>query len=227
MRLFFLFLLIINLLFAAWQYYQPARQSASIQPLPDELQTIQLLHESQPVKQPVEIVEQLEDAPVVPRLEVISKLQPACFTLGPFNDEASVQQIRGRLEDKASSVSMRKKEENRVHRYWVYLPAFDSRKQAIAKSRELGRKKVKDYYIVRSGDNNNSISLGHFKEKAHADRRVKKLKRLGFEPELEVIYRSFDVYWLDYALDSDDESHEQMIKEFDIEAAALLKRDCE
>ena len=50
-----------------------------------------------------------------------------------------------------------------------------------------------DYFIGKQ----NYISLGIFSDKDKAERRLQEVKRLGYAPKLDQRYRTRDVYWLD------------------------------
>ena len=227
MRIFFLFLLIINLLFAGWQYTQPDKRLAAIRALPEGLQTVQLLNQQD--------VEELVDngsAGDAPEVQVAEPLEPSpparvyCYTLGPFSDEAAVLDIKSQISEQVQDLLVRKREESERHRYWIYLPPLENRQQAIAMSKSLARRKINDYYIVRSGDKNNSISLGHFREKNHADRRVRELKKLGVDAQMEVIYRQYSLFWLDYSRTGSKPPTDELISPYLVDGVARLDRAC-
>jgi len=85
--------------------------------------------------------------------------------------------------------------------YWVYLPALASREQALAAARQLSSKGVRDYYVVTAGDQQNTISLGLFRDKGNAEKRRNEVAALGFAPELVTRTEELPVYWLDFATD--------------------------
>ena len=226
MRIFFLFLLILNLLFAGWQYYQPEMLMSSMSSLPDNIQSVMLLSEQNAAVSVNEPTDD-EDREVVKIDEKVAVLVSSCFTLGPFRDEESIKEVEGVLQPIVKQLKMRTREEKELHRYWVYLPAMENRQLAIAKSKELAKHKIKDYYIVRSGENNNSISLGHFREKNHAERRKQKLKKAGFDAELEMIYRTYNLYWLDYSIEGDVVESDSLLASYIVDGVAKLSRKCE
>lgn len=228
MRLFFLFLLIVNGLFALWIYSQPQKQAASLPPLPAGMAAIELLHPAavEPMPSPANDPSD-EEMPAVPVAEKVVSEQPRCYTLGPFADQADADSVRRELEELADRVALRKRAEREVHRYWIYIPSLGSRTQAIEVSKSLARNNIKDYYIVRSGDNNNAISLGHFREKKHADRRIRLLESLGFEVNKEQIYRQYDLFWLDFRLAASRSLEPVNALASGTEGVARLERSCE
>lgn len=227
MRIFFLFLLILNALFAAWQFYTPREVSTYIEPLPENLDRLVLLKEVALEPEPV-VAEVIEvDGVITEEQPEIREPEKKCYTLGPYTDRGLVSQIESQIINDVLDFQVREREEQELHRYWVHLPPYNNRNDARKASRELAKKNVKDYYIIQKGDAKNSISLGHFREKANADVRVKKVSRLGFNPEIEVIYRKYNIYWLDYSLQGAHEDVDTKIGEYLVDGVTLLDRECE
>jgi len=229
MRIFFVFLLLINLLFAAWLYTQPDRQPAEIKPLPAELKTIQLLKKP-PTGAAPSLVENTEPATEsLPQPEPEPPLAPKrhCYTLGPFDEEAELLEVKNQLSEQVEDLQVRRREEREPHRYWVFIPPQQNRAQAIAMGQALAQKNVKDYYVVLRGDAINALSLGHFKEKPHADRRLRQLQKLGFDVQTEVIYRQYSLFWLDYSVSEDQQGTDELMAPFLVNGVARLDRDCE
>lgn len=233
MRLFLVFLLILNVLYAAWNYFQPVQTVSDVRPLPTELRSLRLLSEniSNDNDSPGESVSvENAKADVSIKIETEQSSTPVdlkkCFTLGPFKDESIMQQVKGALAENVDNLVVRKREESERHRYWVRIPSLGGRAQARLMSKALADKKIKDFYIVRSGSNKNSISLGHFREKKHADRRVKNLKKHDIDAEIEVIYRNYNLYWLDYSVEDQRPENDEFIQKFIIDGVARLNRDC-
>lgn len=231
MRMFFIFLLLLNVVFAGWQYYQPATGAAEVAPLPGTLKTLVLLSESGPL--PLKVVDNESDvveaeADVQPDVAGISpqEKQIICFTLGPFGDEAQVKSIQQELSSHVNTSEIRKRVEKELYRYWIYFPETSSRAEAIEISKSLARNKIKDYYIVHGGEHNNRVSLGHFREKMHADRRVRQLQKLGYEPQVQPIYRDYEVYWLDYAVLQQQLDDGDPVAAYAADEVSRLSRDC-
>jgi hypothetical protein len=60
---------------------------------------------------------------------------------------------------------------------------------------------VRDYYVVTAGDQQNTISLGLFRDQGNAERRRAEIAALGFDPQSIARTEELPVYWLDYATD--------------------------
>jgi len=220
MRIFLIFLLVLNLVYGLWQYYVPVNQEERLPAMPNGLKSLELLSESEPVD--IKLVEG-----VVMSSKKQEALAVACYTLGPFKDKELSDKAMMMLKGRVNGLKDRSREENEQQRYWVYIPSLKNRSEAIAKSKLLAKKKIKDYYIIRTGSKYNGISLGHFKEKVHAYRRLDNLKALGFDVEIEPIYQTYTVHWLDYELAGEKPEEQDVLREFQDDGVARLDRSCE
>jgi len=224
MKVFFLFLFIINILIALWFYSQPVKNNTLARPLPDNLDSLILLSEENAQHEAAKPIAAVD---VGVKTMSTDKADIQCYTLGPFKDEIRLKQASKHLAEQVLSIDVRKREESQRHRYWVYLPVMPSRVSAIEKSKQLAQAKISDYYIVRSGDKKNAISLGHYKEKQHADRRVSRLKKQGFGTEMEVIFRQINIFWIDYSIDDSKALSREVISEYLVDGVTRLHRNCQ
>ena len=228
MRVLFYYLLVLNLLYAGWEYVQPTSQGVVVASLPEGLTQLELLSEVAVKYAENEIPSNAESEKVASEeVEVEAPLELSCFTLGPFKDELVVRQIRESMAEEIEGIKVRTLEESEKHRYWVYIPSLPSRKQAKDVAYKLKRSKLKDYYVVLSGNTKNSISLGHFKEPGFANRRAKKVRDLGFAASIEVIYKKFNIHWIDYRAHKGDLELESLINNHVAEGVSRLDRTCE
>lgn len=122
----------------------------------------------------------------------------ACYTLGPFKKLNKLTELTKAIKNYVVDVSFRNLEERESSVFWVYLPPAGDKATALKISKRLVENKIKDYYIINSGLKRNGISLGHFKVKKSAYNHFKRLKKLGFKPEIMTIFETYVVYWLDY-----------------------------
>jgi len=239
MRILLVFIIILNVLYAGWEYLNPADNSNYIRPLADNLKTLELLHEPATEALITEgdelaitsvreggYLEQVEkpDSDNEVGEPVVDKI--SCYTLGPFKDKNIMQQLRETIAEYVMDISVRKRQESEKHRYWVYVPALQDRKQAKLVAKQLRQKNINDFYIVLSGKSKNSISLGHYREPKHASSRMKRVMDLGFKAEIEVIYRDYDIYWLDYKVDEVSGEPGFSVNEYISEGVSQLARDC-
>jgi len=237
MRIFLVFIVVLNLLYAGWEYLNPVTSKDVVQPLADNLKTLELLNEDKidvlkvadqarklEVEQGVE--KPLAVADVAEVESAIMQESAICYTLGPFKDENIMLQLRDSIAEFVTDLSIRKRQQSIKHRYWVYVPALSGKKQAKLMAKKLRQKQINDFYIVLRGSEKNSISLGHFREPAHANRRMRKVADLGFNAQIKVIYREYDIYWLDYRVETGSGEPGFSVDEYISEGVSQLVRGC-
>ncbi|MEN8107725.1 MAG: hypothetical protein ABFS22_06930 [Pseudomonadota bacterium] len=198
MRYLIYLLVIVNLAYFYWQTVPGVSDtgvSRELPPLPAHtrrLMTLQELKEQQEKSEKQLAVE-------VSAFEALTELQSpgaglplSCYALGPFMAESEVQATESRLDELELESTRRTTEMKEKIGYWIYLPPME-RKQALAIKAKLDDNRDKEYYIGKE----NLISLGAFKGKLQADRRMKQLHKIGIEPVLQPRYATRNVFWLD------------------------------
>ena len=123
-----------------------------------------------------------------------------CRTLGPFPTQADTRAAMNVLTPLSKRIRVRETHATQTRGYWVYLPAMASREQALGAARTLSTKGVRDYYVVTAGEQQNTISLGLFRDQANAERRRAEIAALGFNPQVNARTEDLPSYWLDFAL---------------------------
>lgn len=215
MRLFFLFLLLVNGLIYLWYTVNknpveasPTRFEASAPALvllselpPDELVTA-------PVQPDTSEPLAMMDSAIAPSLP-----ERSCYTLGPFMNNDDMAKAAETLMLAGRPIEKRTSEKKEQIGYWVFMPPFNSREEAVSKGEELKLLGEKHLYVVKSPEKyRNAISLGVFKGHENAKRRFSQLKNLGYDVRLEGRYRQNPVYWLDYS--EQEESNEVALEQF-------------
>ncbi len=148
-----------------------------------------------------------------------------CFAAGPYTEEATVLTAAENIKPQVLKSNIRRLTTTQEAGYWVYIPALPSRQEALKKGRELAAAFVKDYYVVTSGNNENSISLGLYREPFNADNRVNQLKQKGFAVEKETRLEQWPEFWLDFSLGEDSEFDPQTLDSEDIEVNEIICPD--
>lgn len=197
MRLLFLFLVLINELIYLW-YADRQTVDTALAIAESKAPQLILLSESgrefQPEKTepPVNETAVANDSPQYYQ-------RRACFTLGPFMSEESMQQASEKLILSGHPFEKRTSEKKEQIGYWVYLPSFATLDAARQKAREFKLLGEKHYYVVKPpSDYAYGISLGVFKDRKNAEQRQRQIKNLGYDAILEGRFRQNPVYWLDY-----------------------------
>ena len=123
-----------------------------------------------------------------------------CRSIGPFPTQADLRGAMNALTPLTKRIQFRETRATQTRGYWVYLPAMATREQALTTARALSAKGVRDYYVVTAGDQQNTISLGLFREPANAEKRRTEISALGFKPQTNTRTEDLPQYWIDLAL---------------------------
>ncbi|OOG51006.1 SPOR domain-containing protein [Rhodanobacter sp. C01] len=121
----------------------------------------------------------------------------SCLALGPFATPQDLRNARQALAAQATRMRSRQEQASQTSGWWVYLPAAGSRQQALEQARQLGAHNFNDYFVVSSGDQPNTISLGVFKDPANARKRRDEVIAAGFPARMSERGDSVPEYWLD------------------------------
>jgi len=113
-----------------------------------------------------------------------------CLALGPF---ATPQALGAQV----TRMRSRQEQTTQPNGFWVYLPATSSHAQALELARQLGSHNVRDYFVVSSGDQPNTVSLGLFKDPANARKRRDEVVAAGFPARMSERSENVPEYWLD------------------------------
>lgn len=127
----------------------------------------------------------------------------SCLTLGPFATSQGLRQARDALAGHAARMRSRQEQLTQSRSWWVYLPAAGSRAQALEQARQLGAKRIDDYFVVSSsssGGQPNTISLGLFKDQGNARKRRDEVAAAGFPAQVTERSETVPEYWLDVAV---------------------------
>ncbi len=226
MRLVFWFFLLLNLAFFYWQYSQPQKPEPLLlqtEALPSGVESLALLRErglgtaSQTVPnipQPVSTQAALKPLTPAGREPALAPLKvevppepppaivPACFTLGPLQDEAEAGRMYKALLALNVKAEQRLSERQVLKGYWVFLPPFKSYADARRKVQALQEKGLDDMYIMGKGEVQNAISLGLFTRKSTATARLNQVRRMDSATMMKPRYRVVKEKWLDLSVDS-------------------------
>lgn len=193
LRVLFLLLLALNIGGALWIAFSPPPLAAVVVVADPGVPVLTLLSEN-------------ETDPIATSAELVEAPQPStaiasdnCFSLGPFATQSDLRAALNRLTPSVKRTRTRDTRVSQARGYWVFLGGMKSREEALGVARTLSSKGVRDYYVVTAGDQQNTVSLGLFREKANAERRRAEITGMGFEPELIQRTEEMPVYWLDYA----------------------------
>jgi hypothetical protein len=187
-RLLFLLLVAFNIGVAAWLAFG----RAPVAPLPPA---------TDPGVPELKLLSERAGAPsAVPPESRAALASDRCETIGPFPTQVDMRTAMQTLTPHVPRIQYREEQTHQSRGFWVYLPALPTRDAALATARALSAKNVRDYYVVTAGDQQNTISLGLFHDRANADNRRAQIASLGFNPQVTERMETLPVYWVDFAL---------------------------
>ncbi len=123
-----------------------------------------------------------------------------CDRIGPFDTRSGMQQAFDALLPHVPHIQFQQTQVTKSTGWWVYLPAFPTQEQALATARALAAAGVRDYYVITSGDQQNTVSLGLFHDPDNARHRYDRIVQLGYRPRLTQREETLPEYWVDIAL---------------------------
>ena len=194
MRYLFIILLMANIALFVWSQRITPQTQSNFKVVDQGVNKLQLISEIEP--NPNTSPENQTNNTI----NLNNNIQQLCYSAGPFDVEANAHAAQETLDQVVLKSNIRKITTTQEAGYWVYLPALASRAEALKKGRELAAAFVKDYYVVTSGDNENSISLGLYREPYNADNRIAELSTKGFKVNKEIRIEQWPEFWLDFSI---------------------------
>lgn len=126
-----------------------------------------------------------------------------CLSLGPFQTPADLRHAMNLLMPLVSRIQFRELPATAIRGYRVFLPAAGSRELALKTARELAAHGVTDYYVVTAGDQQDTVSLGVFRDLANAKQRHDQITALGYTAVMEPRTEDVPQWWVDIAATSE------------------------
>ena len=220
MRYLFIVLLLLNIGFFIWLErfsVSPKKSFTAVDPGAQSLVLLSELNDSESVANTA-----IDNVSTADNRASEEDMNLSCYAAGPYNDEAVVLTAAETIRPQVLKSNIRRLTTTQEAGYWVYIPALPSRAEALKKGRELAAAFVKDYYVVTSGNNENSISLGLYREPYNADNRVNQLKQKGFAVEKETRLEQWPEFWLDFSLSEASEFDPQTLETDDIAVNEII-----
>lgn len=121
----------------------------------------------------------------------------ACMALGPFATQEDLRIARNALGAEVRRMRARQEQITQARGWWVHLPPSPNHAAALAQARQLGARNIQDYFVVSAGDNQNTVSLGLFKDPANARKRRDEIVAAGFQAQMTERTETVPEYWLD------------------------------
>jgi len=195
-RALFVLLLALNIGGACWLLFAAPKQGAPVTAIDPGVPRLVLLSERDGNGAGAELAAAPESADDLAR--------DLCRRIGPFPTQADARAAMNTFTPLARRIRMQETRATQTRGYWVHLPAMPSREQALGVARELSAKGVRDYYVVTAGEQQNTVSLGLFRDRNNAERRRAEITGLGFSPQVITRTEELPQYWVDIALVGDE-----------------------
>jgi hypothetical protein len=177
-------LVVLNLGVAAWWMFRPEPVVPVAAPISAQVPRLQLVGEraaTMPIPTGTLAVAHPATAAtaILPSTPASAAEGSQCFTVGPFVDDAAVSAARASLRSRVSRLQVRQAPTAR-HGWQVWLPPLADHDAAVAMAARIQAAGFKDYYIVPTGSEANSIALGRFGNEQAARRQQSALAAAGF-----------------------------------------------
>ena len=192
-------LLIINLLYFIGQLLLGALSDGTERPglaLDKNAETVRLVREvpDRVVRQEQAALALLDQVETQVAAAVPDYKEGVCDYWGPFLSELEAYELLQALPD---SVKGYIKEETKTlpSRYWAYLPARESRADALLLVRDLARQGVKAH-LIGEGALANGLSLGLYDDRAQIEALRDRLRASGLAPVVEAKNTETVWYWV-------------------------------
>lgn len=121
-----------------------------------------------------------------------------CYTVGPFNSEKATQLVAKQLNDFGLAVNIRRQKTMDTLNYLVYLPAQNTKEEALKVIEDIKKFDIKDYQLIKSGPYENAISFGFFDDLNKARRHSEYIRYLGYDSRYTEQKAVREIFWLNY-----------------------------
>lgn len=145
-----------------------------------------------PVAEPMVVAEPVAAAAVP------SPAASVCVRLGGFESQSVAADVAKAVQQGGGAVRRQGEEAGEITRYWVMLPPVATPAAATPVLERLQRGGIKDFYLIRSGENANAISLGVYSAKESAQRRLQQIRELKLVPRIEEITLPVKRWWVEF-----------------------------
>ena len=191
LRALIVLLLCMNVGVAAWWASHRESEPAAVPTTDKDVPSLVLLSETE--RKPVADAAELAEAPMPLSPDAV------CLSIGPFATPAQLRLAMDLMLPRVERIQFREVPAVALRGYRVYLPPAASRAEALQTARALSAKGISDYYVVTAGDDENTVSLGSFRELDNATQRREAVAALGYTPVIEPRTEQVPQWWIDVA----------------------------
>jgi hypothetical protein len=197
-RLLVVLLLAMNFGVALWWAWRPPPVTLAPRLVEPTTPPLRLLAEAEPVPDEVAAAEVV--GPPQPELEPARR---RCLEIGPFLTQVDLRRAVNALMPVAERIQYRDTRTTIRRGFRVFIPPPPTREEALATARELSARGLRDYYVVTAGAEQNTVSLGLYRDEDNARRRHREVTAMGFDVRLEPRNEEIAQYWVDLEVDAE------------------------
>lgn len=185
MRWIFIAVVALNILYLGWSFADPVQPAGGGEgEVPQAIEYPQKLG----------LVGEAGGVSPAPAAAAPERPVAGCPAVGPLS-EADGGRVMAALQAAGYETGARLIEVKSARVFWVYIPPFPDRAQALRKLRELQAKGV-DSFLVAEGADANAISLGSFTAKDSALGVQARLRSAGYGAEIREETRNVQQGWV-------------------------------
>lgn len=202
-------LLFFNVALALWQAGRPPGGESVAGAPPDGptgTQPLRLLSERRGIPQARDESPRPDPSPAPDPAPPATPSALACGRIGPFPADESARALARRLTEQGWRARVEGQTVEEI-RYWVLLPPFPTAADAFAAERALRDAGIRDLQVLAGEGRDHALSLGLFRDRAAARRRLDQIRALGFAPQLEPLERRRAQFWVRFAADRAEVAH--------------------
>lgn len=160
-------------------------------------------------------------------LIAVTPQERICRRISGVNKSALARQLQENLKQAGATSLKQGSEQVQITNYWVILSPYPNRKEAAEAAAVLSQKRIKDFYVIRSGEQKNAISLGVFSTREHAQARQRQIVGLNTRlprPEIRTKELPGQAYWIEYEVhdSSQQTAVETLLREFGVDTVEEL-----
>jgi len=148
-------------------------------------------------------IDNAQEQPQTPQQENSAEpvAESICYRIGGIETKSDLEGLLSRLKKNDATDIKHKQHQVNEENYWVILPPYPNRKRANDAAEILNRKRIKDFFIVRTGEHENAISLGVYSTRERAMVRYEQIANLKGrlrKPEIESLNVQVSHYEVSY-----------------------------
>jgi hypothetical protein len=125
-----------------------------------------------------------------------------CQSIGPFESAEQADQLSRLLVNSTTPLQTYQKSQSRIVGYRVLTPPMNSVASAKTLANMLEKKGFKNLWVIPKGAQKSRISLGQYKGKKYAEKRLRQIASLGIDANVQPVVRENSKVWLEVETDA-------------------------